>query len=272
MFNAVQWSRILAAEIWRGERWPPFQSLAGLNNEEVVRAKLHHVVAQLLPRAQAPAAGRALDVIRSPEVDPLRVLDATEILVATLLPGTYASAEALLDAAAGELGGVVELLIVQSIAGRLGCWAVRSDELDDSRIAHVLVRRVGAREDTQRAALLEVGRQLYKSGDFERAALCFLDADRIERTPFGLYQVAIALWRAERHPAALWTIRAALLEPPHRFETPELLAQSIRAESSLRRMVEGRGAFGPEELARAAALAQAVGQSVLRPPARPTLM
>ncbi|MFO0723117.1 MAG: hypothetical protein U1E65_04980 [Myxococcota bacterium] len=217
--------------------------LGGLTSERVVRQRLDSILERIplsvISRSTLPRGlfGRA---------DPLTALEHTERAVEQAHPEYFPGPLGLMEVVDRSL--VLELLIIQSIAGRQGRWAIRDSEVEDAKIGRELLRLVGPASPDENAAKLERARAAYLSGDHAAAVRDLVDVDRHDRTPTGAVQLALALWRLGQIPQALWAIRVALLEDLDRFELRALHhAQCV--ESSLRLIAEGRAAFGPSELA-----------------------
>lgn len=141
----------------------------------------------------------------------------------------------------------LELLILQSIAGRQGRWAVREAEVKDAKIGRDLLRGLGPIDPLGARAKLEGAKAAYFAGSYLEASRLLADADRCERTIDGSIQLAVALWRAGSIDAAVWAIRVALLEDRHCYDLRTLL-HAHRIESSLRLLHEQHGEFGAGEL------------------------
>lgn len=214
-----------AGAIWRGEEDRGGPAFAGLSSEAAVRGRLAAL-------AESAAAQLAED-------DPRRF--------ALALPFEHGAPLALLEATEGLLNRHAELqellapiFLAQCVAGRLGRWAVRAAEVSDARLARGLYRDARANSPEGAAQLIERAAAALAQGAYREAIRLYLEADRLERTPSGLLRVAIALCRLGDHVAALWAIRAALLEPPISFESQQAHQATLTLEARLRTVVEAR--------------------------------
>jgi hypothetical protein len=260
--DAVDACRGLTADVWAGRRDRAVWEAAGLNAEDVVRARLRGVVQDVLqePGLSQVAHGELsrVDVVHDAAVD---VLARTEAVVRLQLGRRYASPQALLHGAGKLTFHLVRLLVLQGLAGRLGVWAVTPDGVPDARLAHRLVRGPAAPGWGQFRGLLRQAKVAYEAGRFAAAAALYLDVDRMVRTAAGLLRAATALGRSGDLEGARWAIRACLLEPPHRFEGAEAYAQ---AEALARRLDAQARPEAPPAAPRGASLFDAV---LLTPPA-----
>lgn len=248
--GSVEVCRLLAAEIWRTERVHEGLGLAGLNSESAVRDRLRKLGRELIAaRALPDALLLRLSTVGWAEEDPLALLDKTEQLMALHRPGGYAGPDALLEGADPVTLLLIRALVLQSIGGRLGRWAVRSPEIPDARTARALYRGLGEVEWQQYRALLSAAEALFVDGRYREAAASLLDADRLVRTAAGLLRATVALTKAGDFISALWAVRAALLEPHSGFESGEAHLRARRIEGKLRAIIEGRAEvpLTPEE-------------------------
>ncbi len=223
--SLVDQLRDRAGAIWRGELERGGPAFAGLSSEVAVRRRLAAL-------AEANAA-------QLPEDDARRF--------ALALPFEHGAPLALLEATEGLLTRHAELtellepiFLVQCLAGRVGRWAVRAAEVPDARLARALYRDARANSPEGPAQLIERAAAALAQGAYREAIRLYLEADRLERTPSGLLRVAIALCRLGDHVAALWSIRAALLEPPTAFESQQAHQATLTLEARLRTVVEAR--------------------------------
>lgn len=258
--SAVREGRGVAEQVWTGRLPRGRLRLGGLNSERVVRARLDAVlerapegtgVRSLLPRGLFTSA------------DPLTALEQTERAVEKLHPEYFPSPWAVLEEV--DRSPALELLILQSIAGRQGRWAVREAEVKDAKIGRDLLRGLGPIDPLGARAKLEGAKAAYFAGSYLEASRLLVDADRSERTIDGSVQLAVALWRAGSIDAAVWAIRVALLEDLDRYDLKTLL-HAHRIESSLRLLHEQHAEFGAGELGRMALLAEDLARPA--PPAR----
>jgi hypothetical protein len=232
--------------------------LGGLVSERVVRARLDAV----LERApEGTGIRRLIPKGLFTSADPLTALEQTERAVAELHPEFFPSPWAILELI--DRSPALQLLILQSIAGRQGRWAVRDVEVKDAKIGRDLLRGLGPIDPLGSAAKLEAAKTAYFAGSYLEASRLLVDADRSERTVEGSVQLAVALWRAGSIEAAVWAIRVALLEELDRFDLKTLL-HAHRIESSLRLLHEQHGGFGAGELGRMALLAEDLARPVPR--------
>ncbi len=262
--SSVAQAREVAARIWRGELPHPRAALAGLHDERAVRARLDALVHRACLAGLDLGALSEVDVLAA---DPRAVLEATERAVDAALPAYYPSWTSLLDALSPHTAPIVELLMVQSVAARQGRWVVRELELADARTARDLIAAPGP--PARLGELVESARAAYQAERPEEAVALLVEADAIERSPTVLLQLAVALWRAGRIVHALHAVRACLLEETERFASPESLLSAARVESSLRRVVDARGAMGPSDEAGLATLAALLSDKKLRTSWRP---
>lgn len=231
--SIVERLRAQARAIWRGEV-AALGDFSGLCSEAAVRARLVAGAKHAAEQLEESDPRRAALTLPFEHAPPLSLLEATEGLL-TRHPN--------LEAPAGPL------LLVQCLAGRLGRWAVRAEEVPDARIARALFRDTQPAQGQTRAALIERGAAALAQGAHREAIRRYLEADRILRTPDGLLRTAIALCRLSDHVGALWAIRAALLEPPSSFESPEARGAAETLERRLREVVDVRRAapLDPDE-------------------------
>jgi hypothetical protein len=238
-WTAVEACVRVAEEIWQGARTHLSERLGGLASEDAVRSRLR-VLAGPLNKAQdltpdARAIFERIDFVRD---DPLAVREQCEALVAAQLPGRFASLEPIAEETRSTPKRVTRLVIVQSVAGRLGRWAVRDGEIDDAKLARGLFRRAPSREDADREALVEAAEAAFREGRLDDATRLLLEADRARRSPDVLYKLAVARFRASAHAEARWAIRACLLEDVEEFEGPEALLRAHAVESGLAALAE----------------------------------
>jgi hypothetical protein len=239
--SSVEAARMLGAEVWRAERPHEAFSVSGLNSERAVRERLQKIAMDLegldyLPDVtaiQLIAIGWAKD-------DPLTILQKTERMLSTHRTGPVSSIDELLDPADKPTVFLTRLIVVQSIAGRLGKWSVRAPEIADARTARALFKDLGETNYAQYRALLTASDALIHTGRFRDAALSMLDADRLVRTAAGLLRAATALTRAGDYVGALWCVRACLLEANASFESQDAVLRAHRLEGRLRAIFEGR--------------------------------
>lgn len=232
-------ARRLAFDIWCGDQTHVGFHVGGLNQERAVRDRLEWLRDAVDPAHVTPDAFSALSAVRIDTADPLAILEASEEAVAACFPSRVRGSAALLDAAPPALA-VVRILVVQSLAGRLGRWAVRDHEVADARTARSLARQLGPiRPRTSEAELLAEAKALFGSSRFDEAAIRFLEVDRLRRSPDALFKAALALWKGEHYEHALWAIRACLLEDIHSFDTPDALLKAQIVESSLEAISSG---------------------------------
>ena len=238
----------MAGQIWRGERTHLSERLAGLNSEQSVRSRLRVLAAPLVQSTDLePAARAGLETTDFARDDPLSVLERTEAIVSAQISMRYPTLDTF-DLAAGTTDHrISRLLITQCVAGRLGRWAVRKEEIADAKLARGLVKKLGAVASAQPESLVIAGEELYRMGQYSEAATCLLDADRTHRSVDGLFKAAVCLWKSENYLGALWAIRTCLLEDVADFDGADDLLKAQMIESSLRTMVEGRGAYDPQQ-------------------------
>lgn len=223
--SLVDQLRDRAGAIWRGEVGRGDPSFAGLASEGAVRRRLAALANASAAQLPAEDPRRFALALPFEHGAPLALLEATEGLLTR-----HADLQALLE----------PLFLAQCLAGRLGRWAVRAAEVPDARLARALYRDAQANAPEGSAQLLERAAAALAQGAYREAIRRYLEADRLERTPSGLLRVAIALCRLGDHVAALWTIRAALLEPPGAFESEQAHQATLTLESRLRTVVEAR--------------------------------
>jgi hypothetical protein len=239
--TSIEGCRQIAHEIWRVERPAEPFMVHGLCSERAVRERLQKTAMELEQSAEVPdEVALKLMAINFTTDDPLSILERTETMIAQYRPGAHASCEDLIQGAGRAGALVMRLLIVQSIGGRLGRWAVRSPEIPDARTARALYKDLGDATWSQYRALLETSEELFATARFREAAASLLDADRLVRTAAGLLRASTALTKIGDYISALWTIRACLLEQRGSFESPGALERALRLESRLRAVIEGR--------------------------------
>jgi len=248
-FSAVEACQRIAEEIWSGDRAHLGERVGGLNSEQAVRARLR-VLAGPLAHAMdlVPEARAALDTIEFVKDDPLTVLERTEQMVAAQFSGGQATLDSVAEPKGETARRVGRLLVIQCVAGRLGRWAVRDAEIGDAKLARKLLKHFPQTGAKQRSSLVIAAEELYRMGQFEEAARCLLDADRAQRSPDVLFKAAVSYWKAENFRAALWCIRACLLEDIADFEGVDALLKAQMVESSLRAIVERSDEFSPKEM------------------------
>ncbi len=186
--TAVEAARSLAGQIWRRERpHPQSISIKGLNGEEAVRRRLHKIAGPFTNTTDwmhAPISELSERSESLCHVDPKNAL---------------------------------YLVVIQSLAARLGSWIPTEAEIADAAIAHRLYADLGAPEFSRYRLLQADALRLRKAGRYEEALRLHLDADRLVRTAPNLVDAAVCLERLGDHRGTLWAIRAALLEPPTSF-------------------------------------------------------
>ena len=238
--GVVEACRRVAEEIWRGERARLSFGVGGLNSERAVRIRLGEIGGRLAVADDlSGAAADELQGIGWAKDDPLSILERTERVVELQRPEPLAGVSRLAEDPSFALHLGLQLLVTESLAGRIGRWAVRDPEVPDARLARSLFRDLAVPSADAVAEVLESAQELYARERFDEAARRFLEADRAQRTPVGLFSAAVALWKAKRCPEALWAIRTCLLEDVQRFERPDVLLRAHMVESSLRTIVEG---------------------------------
>ncbi len=239
--SGVEACRLLADEVWRGERKLAGFRSGGLNSEKAVRQRLHGVAMEL---QRMPSLGEMvalhLHSIDWLEADPLTILERTEGLVDRQCRDTFATVESLLRDPDRATQLAAHLLILQGLGGRLGRWAVRAGEIPDARIARARYRDLGAPEWSQYCRLIEDANAAFEGFEYAKAVSKVFDADRLVRTPASLVTAALALSRIEDYLGALWVIRVCLLEPEETFESEAELRKARVLEVRLRDVVEGR--------------------------------
>src|SRR5262245_30239520 len=222
--TSVEGCRQIAQEIWRVERPAEPFFVHGLNSERAVRDRLQKTAMEVAAQPDVPEAlTETLNAINFANDDPLSILERTETMITVFRPSAYASCEDLIQGSGPSGALVLRLLIVQSIGGRLGRWAVRNPEIPDARTARALYKDLGEAHWSQYRALLETSEELAAQQRFREAASSLLDADRLVRTAAGLLRAATALTKAGDYISALWTTRACLLEQRTSFESPASL-------------------------------------------------
>lgn len=232
--SAVDVCRIVAAEIWRGDRSHAFDRLGGMNTENEVRARLVVIVSALLSAPDlAPGARtelQSIDVLRD---DPLTVLEKSERVVGIQLPARYSSVHAIAYDKRPSFHRTANLLVIQYIAGHLGQWAVRNEQLEDAKVARKLMKAIDTQGAKRPDSLLIGAEEFMRMGNYEQAAGMLLTADRIKRTAAGLYRAALCLFKARDYRGGLWATRACLIEDLSEFDDPAVLLRVQMAESSL---------------------------------------
>src|SRR5687767_7211384 len=122
--SAIEACRQLAHEIWRVERPSEPFVVHGLISERTVRERLQKTAMELEAQKDVPdALALKLMGINFSSDDPLSILERTEEMVSLFKPGTYLSADHLIEGSGTSIVLTLRLLIVQSLAGRLGRWA-----------------------------------------------------------------------------------------------------------------------------------------------------
>jgi len=234
--TAVELCRQMAAEIWSGDRVHVSEPVGGLNTETAVRVRLRNILSSL----EMGAAGLteetyqhmlSIDILRDA---PLSVLEKCEAMMTSQMPGTVQNLDLFTDADQSVLGGLSRLIICQSIAARMGVWAVRHEELEDARIAHSIFRTAEDAEGVDVEDLREQGNALYREKAYQEAAAHFLAADRVRRSIEGLFKLSVCMWRTGDTTAALWAIRACLLEDLAAFPSAKWLLKAQMVESNLK--------------------------------------
>jgi hypothetical protein len=248
--DVVQACRQFATEVWRGDRTHMFDRVGGLVNASAVRTRMKMLTGPLVNATDLGEPARAaLAAIDLEKHDPLSLVEQTEFMLRAQVPDRNlesASVEALSSSSNRRLA---MSLVVQSIAGRLGVWATRDEELTDAVIGRRLVKFALVRDDLTRGAMLTASADFYASGDLMHVVSCLLGADRLRRSIEGLLKAAVILWKMQEHAQALWMIRTCLLEEVHYF-VPETLLVAQRTESILRFVVERAGNGGMGERVR----------------------
>jgi hypothetical protein len=241
--GTVEACRRFAAEIWRAERPHEHLGVHALNTEVTVRERLQKIAMELdaMP-VVADGVQRTLLTIDWLGDDPLSILERTEQMLMIDWPYGWVSVDDMLAHASPATMVLVRLLLVQSIAGRLGRWAVRTGEIPDARTARTLYKDLGEAHWSQYRALMNASAELIEAGRHRDAAISLLDADRLVRTPAGLLKAAVQLGKAGDFISALWAIRAALLEQRASFETLDARDNALEIELRLRAIIEGRAA------------------------------
>lgn len=221
-------SRKAAGEIWRGERLPPSRSLAQLHSERALRSHLKKL---------AQGADPELQELNWETADSYRLLVQTEraLEAQPILHGDF---DMLFMAAPEQEQALMELLIVQSIGGRLNLWPARDDEQSDAHTARSMSLRLESVEQKKYEALMRAGDELFRVSRFREAASCLMLADRYSRSVLGLMKAALSFWKLEEWRDALWTIRVCLLEGPKAFPSPQALLKAQIIESRLVAIVE----------------------------------
>jgi hypothetical protein len=239
--TSIEICRQAAQEVWRVERAAEPFFVHGLSSERSVRERLQRTAMELLAStALTESFERELRAINFSTDDPLSVLERTEALLAHFLPGHWSSPEDLFQSTGARMQLALRLLIVQCVAGRLGKWAVRPQEIPDARIARSLHKGLGVSKWAQYRALLDASEELLSAGRHREAATSLLDADRLVRTASGLLKAATALTTAGDYISALWTVRTCLLEQRSTFESNQSLEKALRLEQRLCAVIEGR--------------------------------
>lgn len=238
----VRLARELAASIWRGDRPATPWALAGLNSDDAVRGRLAGCVKELLSQPNLTAdVTVALHRIDTASDDPLTILEKTEGLVDRIFTRRL------------EQGGgrwhvdgdhtprlAVRLLLIQSIAGRLGQWAVRTEEIPDARVARAIAKDLETPDWSEYNALIELGAKAFEQSAFREGARAYLEADLLVRTPVGLLHASACLCHVGDYIGALWAIRACLLEPAKTFDNEQAVERARTLEARLSELVEGR--------------------------------
>lgn len=228
--RVVHRMRALASEIWHGDRPVAPFDLHGLNSEAAVRGRLQLVLRDLFALPNLPiAVTEVLRLLDPTERAPLHVLERTEDLLQHIA-SHHESIDALVADPNPVVRHVLRLALVQSIGGRMGHWAVRSEEIPDARIARGLYRGGVAVDWSYYTKLLARGVWCFEQRDFRGCAAMHLEADRLVRTPTGLIHIAVSLCHLGDFVGALWAIRACLVEPDAAFES----ARSVERARTLR--------------------------------------
>src|SRR5262245_4759512 len=117
--SAAEACRQIAHEVWRAERSSEPFAVHGLNSEHAVRDRLKKFALDLQASGDLPLTLRPeLAAINFASDAPLSILERCE---------------ALIERSGRAAQALARMLIVQSIAGRLGRWAVHSAEIPDAR-------------------------------------------------------------------------------------------------------------------------------------------
>ena len=236
--DAVQACRQYAAQLWRGDRTHMFDRVGGLVGESAVRTRVKMLTGPLVNATDL--GGPARSVMASIDLqrdDPLSLLEKTEQMIRLQLPGDHSDSHAIEAISARSSRRLAMSLVVQSLAGRLGVWATRDEEIEDARIGRRLAKLALVRDDLTRGAMLEAAQEFYGTDDLLHVVACLLGADRLRRSIDGLFKAAVVLWKLDECAQALWVIRACLLEEVQHF-APETLLLAQRTESLLRLIVE----------------------------------
>jgi hypothetical protein len=183
----VDAARVLAADVWNRARGHDSLSIRGLNSEEAVRRRLAKTARRFK---------KAIDWMRAPMVE------------------IGESAVALYQLDPSEM---IQLVVIQALAARLGHWMPTEHEIDDAATAHRLAFDLGPPEFGRYRNLLADARRLRKAQRYPEALQHALAADRLVRTAPNLVDAAVCLTRMGDQRGALWSIRAALLEPRPSF-------------------------------------------------------
>ncbi len=237
--TAVEICRKMAREIWLGDRKVSGFRVQGLNTTGAVRERLRAIAGQI---PKEPGLNRRLALFLA-SVDWEReaselILKKTEEMLDRTVGGSYRSIDGLLSSSGHNAEMGLGLMVVQSLAGRLGLWAVRSEERPDAEVAKRLSWGLGAPDWGRYNALNQQAQSLAESLNFQEAARCLMDADRLVRTPAGLIQASACLCQVRDYPGALWAIRAALLEPEKSFESDRSIEKARELHDRLIPMVD----------------------------------
>jgi hypothetical protein len=205
--GAIEAARGIAGEVWSRCRALSRLRLRGLNSEKAVRRRLQET------------AGPIADDAEWMEAPAEELVERSEQALSMACPGAWPSADRLLHGVAGAAQVALDLVVIQSLAARMGHWRPTRHERRDAAIAyrHVAARSPGFEEYRD---LLSRARRSAKTGDHEAAVRHRFAADRLVRTAANLVDAASSLCRLGDRRAALWSLRVALLEPNASFGEP----------------------------------------------------
>jgi hypothetical protein len=233
--TAIDVCHRMAHEMWCGQRLHVSEPISGLNSETAIRVRLRNILVSLEMLSEGLVEETynllmSIDILRDA---PIAVLDTSEAMLRAQFPGRVTNTELLEDAGHSAIGGLSRLIICQSIAARMGVWAVRADALDTAKLAHSVFRLADSAPDVDVEELRRLGALQYRKKEYEEAAACYLSADRTRRGAEGLYKASISLWRIGQDEGALWAIRACLLEDLSQFPSAKWLLKAQIVESRL---------------------------------------
>src|SRR5262249_34038119 len=140
-------------------------------NERTVRARLHKIAGELDTQARLPdGLSIRLVAIRFESDDPLSILERTEGLLTQYTTTTFESSDEALADRDRATRLMLELIIVQSLAARLGLWAARGTEMADARTARAQYKELGEPHWSKYRSLVESAQTLYKGERYKECA------------------------------------------------------------------------------------------------------